>query len=284
MKSNNKQKWLYFLLSGIGFLLIISPIIVNFSYTPNGKIITEWSAGDLLQYLGTALTGIATIIIAWIAIKQSDNSYELEKRMKDLELNEYSPKLLVNEFIGKSMSAALYSQNISERSILKLEFKNDKGENNFFHTLAFTFKDININTSELVYIHNYHFKLEYSSKLFINEVFLDSIRFLDNDMEEIYVLNNINIDMETSLSNKQKAYLGLCFAANELPSKDNSYLNLLYKAKKLEIKLRFKIHTQTENIKEYEEIIIIRKHAEINDVDFIENLVTWTLSTSEICN
>jgi len=78
MKSNNKQKWLYFLLSGIGFLLIISPIIVNFSYTPNGKIITEWSAGDLLQYLGTALTGIATIIIAWIAIKQSDNSYEFE--------------------------------------------------------------------------------------------------------------------------------------------------------------------------------------------------------------
>lgn len=49
----------------------------------------EWSAGELLGYIGTLLSFWGTIILGWLALQASDKANELSKKVIELEQDHY---------------------------------------------------------------------------------------------------------------------------------------------------------------------------------------------------
>lgn len=49
----------------------------------------EWSAGELLGYIGTLLSFWGTIILGWLALQASDKANEMSKKVIELEQDHY---------------------------------------------------------------------------------------------------------------------------------------------------------------------------------------------------
>ena len=64
--------------------------------------VAEWSAGDVLAYVGTMLTFIGTIALSYMALKASNKANELSQKVIDMELNNYKldlrPFVLVSDW------------------------------------------------------------------------------------------------------------------------------------------------------------------------------------------
>ena len=52
-------------------------------------LVAEWSAGELLGYIGTLMSFWGTIILGWLALQASDKANELSKRVIELEQDHY---------------------------------------------------------------------------------------------------------------------------------------------------------------------------------------------------
>lgn len=64
--------------------------------------VAEWSAGDVLAYVGTMLTFIGTIALSYMALKASNKANELSQKVIDMEINNYKmdlrPFVLVSDW------------------------------------------------------------------------------------------------------------------------------------------------------------------------------------------
>lgn len=67
-------------------------IIVHILFKWNSGIaflVAEWSAGELLGYIGTLLSFWGTIILGWLALQASNKANELSRRVIELEQDHY---------------------------------------------------------------------------------------------------------------------------------------------------------------------------------------------------
>ena len=67
-------------------------IVVHILFKWNSGIaflVAEWSAGELLGYIGTLLSFWGTIILGWLALQASNKANELSRRVIELEQDHY---------------------------------------------------------------------------------------------------------------------------------------------------------------------------------------------------
>ncbi|MGN0005394.1 MAG: hypothetical protein ACI37Z_05430 [Candidatus Gastranaerophilaceae bacterium] len=78
----------------IGFLapLIIVHLLFKW-YSGIDFLVAEWSAGDLLGYIGTALTFIGTIILSILALQASNKANTLSEKVIEMEKDRYRLEL-----------------------------------------------------------------------------------------------------------------------------------------------------------------------------------------------
>lgn len=80
----------------VSVILFLSFIVnILFKIKTNGLFAAEWTAGDALGYLGTAIGSIGTIALGYVAYKQNDRLHLLEKNNY---ISNNSSMLYVNEF------------------------------------------------------------------------------------------------------------------------------------------------------------------------------------------
>lgn len=78
----------------IGFLapLIIVHLLFKW-YSGVDFLVAEWSAGDLLGYIGTALTFIGTIVLSILALQASNKANALSEKVIEMEKDRYRLEL-----------------------------------------------------------------------------------------------------------------------------------------------------------------------------------------------
>lgn len=117
MKKDKKFVWLC-----VGFTLIIvlAPIIINELYKLNKGYITLWGASEMLSYIATIISAVATLYVSWIAIVQNKKANEINDRLLKLEEISSVPSLciieektLFVEYSEKSVHLKIFVKNIS---------------------------------------------------------------------------------------------------------------------------------------------------------------------------
>ena len=100
----NRRKTILYIL-GTLILFVLPLLIVHLLFKWNSGIdffVAEWSAGDVLAYIGTMLTFIGTIALSYMALKASNKANELSQKVIDMELNNYKldlrPFVLVSDW------------------------------------------------------------------------------------------------------------------------------------------------------------------------------------------
>ncbi len=85
-----KHKKAIILWALIGFFIPIIIVHLLFKwYSGIDFLVAEWSAGDLLSYMGTILTFIGTIVLSVLALQASNKANELSKKVIEIEQDRY---------------------------------------------------------------------------------------------------------------------------------------------------------------------------------------------------
>lgn len=78
----------------IGFILPL--FIVHYLFKWHSGIdfiVAEWSAGELLEYIGTILSFVGTIILGALALQASQKANKLSEKVIDMEKDKYRLEL-----------------------------------------------------------------------------------------------------------------------------------------------------------------------------------------------
>lgn len=89
-----KKRWIWLLAVG-GFLLLFFgiPLIINWCYTKVKHFPTDWSGGDALQFYGTVLSFIGTVMLSILALRQNNKANDISERMLKIEETKEKPYL-----------------------------------------------------------------------------------------------------------------------------------------------------------------------------------------------
>ena len=103
-KRKNSRKIAVYTL-GIISIFALPLLIVHLLFEWHSGVnffVAEWSAGDVLAYVGTMLTFIGTIALSYMALKASNKANELSQKVIDMEINNYKmdlrPFVLVSDW------------------------------------------------------------------------------------------------------------------------------------------------------------------------------------------
>ena len=104
------------------FLIVGVPIVIQFVsliHTSNGFLIEKWTAGELLNYYGTILTFLGTIILGIIAVRQNDQIKEISDESNKLNL-----RMLKLEECARKSYVSLKDISLSSNNVVTAKFEN----------------------------------------------------------------------------------------------------------------------------------------------------------------
>lgn len=112
--------------------LFVPLILVHLLFKWHSKVefwAAEWSAGELLEYIGTMLTFLGTMVLSYLALRASLKANELSKKVIDLEQNQYMlelrPFALVSNWKAYEISASELVDDPQKKYIQIGEYKTD---------------------------------------------------------------------------------------------------------------------------------------------------------------
>lgn len=83
-----KRKIIRYLIIAIGFA-VVGPIVIHLSYRVEDPImITDWDAVDLLDYYGTILGSVISVLVIWITIANEHEKIAIERRDEKQRIEE----------------------------------------------------------------------------------------------------------------------------------------------------------------------------------------------------
>ena len=94
MKKERKFIWLCV---GFALIVVLAPIIINELYKLNKGYLTLWGASEMLSYIATIISAVATVYVSWIAITQNKKANEINDRLLKLEEVNSVPSLSIIE-------------------------------------------------------------------------------------------------------------------------------------------------------------------------------------------
>ena len=117
MKKERKFIWLCV---GFALIVVLAPIIINELYKLNKGYLTLWGASEMLSYIATIISAVATVYVSWIAITQNKKANEINDRLLKLEEVNSVPSLSIIEgktsfveYSDKTVHFKVYLKNIS---------------------------------------------------------------------------------------------------------------------------------------------------------------------------
>lgn len=123
---------------GVTIATILFPmIIVHLLFKVqlnNYWMVAEWTAGDVLGYVGDVLSFIGTIALGYIAIKQNDKANELNSELVKIEKNRTKPYLDINSlhlykiFLARDLENKLDEIDRNDLILTLLHTSNPRGE------------------------------------------------------------------------------------------------------------------------------------------------------------
>lgn len=124
-KKKRKNKFKNFLYGITALAIFFLPLlIVHLLFKWNSNVdfwSAEWSAGDVLSYIGTMLTFLGTIALSYMAVKASNKANELSQKVIDMEMNNYKldlrPFVLVSDWDAFKISCEELIDNPTKKYI-----------------------------------------------------------------------------------------------------------------------------------------------------------------------
>lgn len=105
-----KKKVLRYLITAVVFA-IVGPLIIHFLYQfENPIIITDWDAVDLLEYYGTILSAVISVLVIWITIANEHEKIADERRNQNKKIEAQRHYDNLNEIVdiaANSITVAL---------------------------------------------------------------------------------------------------------------------------------------------------------------------------------
>lgn len=159
----NISKTKYYLSIGISItiILLLIPIYINEGYRVNKGYVTEWNANDFLQFYGSILSFLGTMVLGVVAIWQGNKSYSLSERIMKLEnprpifevacekvrkvqINGDTAKVIHKNCIKATMDSETRIDTLDKAYSIKLNFFSKPiGENSYDIELPLKLKNIN---------------------------------------------------------------------------------------------------------------------------------------------
>ncbi len=261
-------------------IVVLCPLGVWLSYLCGDKfggVPTRISADGSLAYLATLISSIATLFIAYIAIKQSDDSLKLSKKLSDLQASEFFPVILVDRFAGLTKHCLESVAKKVETGIVISEIRTDENEVILGYSISLV--DDNFNSSLKSFCRTYELGLRYQGKTVAKNFEIKSVQFTGARFSHTF---NTNESMDVSLVDQQSLRIFLFILSNSDFMDETTTSNRYIKAGK--INLNLKIHSILG--KEYEEKISLIKHLVVKpektfNMDNVEMLVTASYQVEE---
>ena len=261
-------------------IVVLCPLGVWLSYLCGdtiGGVPTRISADGSLAYLATLISSIATLFIAYIAIKQSDDSFKLSKKLSDLQAAEFFPVIVVNRFAGLTRHCLESVSKKVETGIVISEMRTNENEVILGYSISLV--DDNFDSSLQSYCRTYELGFQYQGKTVAKNIDIHSIQFTGNGFSRTF---HTKESMDVSLVDQQELRILLFILSNndfmDVTTTSNQYI----KAGKINLKL--KIHSILN--KEYEETISLTKHLVVKPeetfkMENVEMLVTASYQVEE---
>lgn len=237
------EKWLYWLLGSLGFLLIVH--ILFTIKAPHEWLEAKWTAGDVISFAGT-------IVLGFIAISQTQFANQMNQKILEMQRQDYLPLITITGMVGMSKDRVNY---VSEEFYGKFgiyEIRDDDNEVYLGYAVAFKIEPFDF--SKPFYCRTYEIQYKYNGKCSMRSLSINTVSVVDNAIKEVFTVEHGNDLM--SLTPGEEHRLFFFFVSNEDFSINSNKSHQIIVASQIVLNI-----TMTDfDGKEHNEEITIKKH------------------------
>ena len=131
----HKVSWILILMTAIVIAVIIPFFIhVAFTYEPTIQFFAaKWSAGDLLGFYAAVLATCGTIIVSWVAIRQTDRYVREERKLQNQKERRHiegiKPKLVCEYVRPENPSQIIITSHPISLRLIRIRINNESATN-----------------------------------------------------------------------------------------------------------------------------------------------------------